>query len=318
MKIDAFRTLDAVVRGGSFAAAAQAMHLTPSAVSMQMKQLERYLGRPLFDRSGQQVRATPAALELVGTMQPALDALQTLRHRTPTRVAGHLKIGMIELLQPLLLPPAITHTRRFYPGLQIALRRGTSMELTEAVRAGQLDAALVARPASGAPSGLEWTPLVRCELVFIAPPNGEPGRGVASSAARERARLPELMRSLDWIRYNRATTTGAMATRFVRGMVPQKRSLMELDSAAAIVAMVHAGLGFSVLQVLNRALFAQYPVRVIPLGKDGPHFDICAVRRSGDVNDRLHQAWTEALRAALAEARLAMQPAAPLITAAFP
>ncbi len=308
MKIEAFNTLDAVVRGGSFAAAAQAMHLTPSAVSMQMKQLEQYLGRPLFDRSGQQVRVTPAALELVGTMRPALDALQTLRHRTPTSVAGHLKIGMIELLQPLLLPPAITHTRRFYPGLHIALRRGTSMELTEAVRAGQLDTALVARPASGAPSGLEWTPLIRCELVFIAPPQNEPARARPLSAAPERAQLVELMRSLDWIRYNRATTTGAMATRFVRGMVPQKRSLMELEGAAAIVAMVHAGLGFSVLQVLNRALFEQYPVRVVALGKEAPYFDICAVRRSGDVNDRLHQAWTEALRAALVEAKLAIQP----------
>ncbi|WP_076999196.1 LysR family transcriptional regulator [Variovorax sp. KK3] len=319
MKIEAFQTLDAVVRGGSFAAAAQAMHLTPSAVSMQMKQLEQYLGRPLFDRSGQQVRVTPAALELVGTMRPALDALQTLRHRTPTSVAGHLKIGMIEMLQPLLLPPAIAHTRRVYPGLHIALRRGTSMELTEAVRAGQLDAAMVARPASGAPSGLEWTPLIRCELVFIAPPLDEPARARPLTAARQRAQLVELMRSLDWIRYNRATTTGAMATRFVRGMVPQKRSLMELEGAAAIVAMVHAGLGFSVLQVLNRALFEQYPVRVIGLGKDAPHFDMCIVRRSGDVNDRLHQAWNEALRAALVEAKLAIQPVAtPAATAGFP
>jgi DNA-binding transcriptional LysR family regulator len=309
MKIEAFQTLAAVVRGGSFAAAAQAMHLTPSAVSMQMKQLELYLGKPLFDRSGQQVRITPAAQELVAAMRPALDTLQTLRHRTPTRVAGHLKIGMIELLQPLLLPPAISHIQRCYPGLHISLRRGTSLELTEAVRAGQLDAAIAARPPTGAQSGLEWTPLIRCELVFIAPPDAEPARArPASSTARERARLPQLMRSLDWLRYSRATTTGAMATRFVRGLVPQKRSFMELDNAAAIVAMVHAGLGFSVLQVLNRALFEQFPVRVITLGDDAPHFDICAVRRAGDVNDRLHHAWTEAVRAALVEAKLAIQP----------
>lgn len=59
---------------------------------------------------------------------------------------------------------------------------------------------------------------------------------------------------------------------------------MELDNAAAILAIVHAGLGFAVLQVLNRALLAQYPVRVITLGKEAPNFDICAVRRTGDVN----------------------------------
>lgn len=308
MKIEAFQTLDAVVREGTFAAAAHAMHLTPSAVSMQMKQLEQYLGRPLFDRSGQQVRATPAALELVRTMRVALDTVQTLRHRTSTHVAGRLQVGMIEVLQPLVLPPALTHARRHYPGLNIALKRGTSMELIEAVRAGQLDVAIVARPVSGAPGGLDWTPLIRCDLVFVAPRDAVNGSRKARTAPGP-AQLPDLMRSLDWIRYNRATTTGAMATRFVRRMVPQKRSLMELDSAATILAMVHAGLGFSVLQVLNRALLEQYPVQEIPLGPETPHFDICAVRRAGDVNDRLHQAWTESLRVGLVEAKLVQQAA---------
>ena len=308
MKIEAFQTLDAVVREGTFAAAAHAMHLTPSAVSMQMKLLESYLGRPLFDRSGLQVRVTPGARELVATMRTALDAVEAMRHRTSTRIAGTLQVGMIEMLQPLLLPPAIAHTRRVYPGLDIALRRGTSKELIEAVRAGQLDTAVVARPPGGAHSGLDWTPLVRCELVFVAPPDTAL-KSTSVSNARELARLPPLMRQLDWIRYSRATTTGAMATRFVRRMVAQKRSFMELDIAATILAMVHAGLGFSVLQVLNRALLAQYPVRVITLGKEAPNFDICAVRRAGDVNDRLHQAWTEALRTALVEAQLAIQPA---------
>ena len=86
-----------------------------------------------------------------------------------------------------------------------------------------------------------------------------------------------------------------------------------LDGSVVNVALRTMGrdLGASLaqLQVLNRALFEQFPVRVITLGDDAPHFDICAVRRSGDVNDRLHHAWTEAVRAALVEAKLAIQPA---------
>ena len=61
MKLDAFLTLDAVLRGGTLAAAAAEMDLTPSAVSMKMKQLEVYMGQPLFDRSGAQVRPTRLA-----------------------------------------------------------------------------------------------------------------------------------------------------------------------------------------------------------------------------------------------------------------
>ena len=55
MKIESFRTLNAVLRGGSFAAGAADMNLSPSAVSLQMKQMEAYFGQPLFDRSALQV-----------------------------------------------------------------------------------------------------------------------------------------------------------------------------------------------------------------------------------------------------------------------
>ena len=64
MKIEAFQTLEAVLRHGSFSAAAARMNLTPSAVSMQMKQLEQYVGQTLFDRSGLQVQPMPLARQV--------------------------------------------------------------------------------------------------------------------------------------------------------------------------------------------------------------------------------------------------------------
>ena len=61
MKLDYFLALEAVVRTGSLSAASKECHITPSAVSMQMKQLEIYFGAPLFDRSGPQLRPTMLA-----------------------------------------------------------------------------------------------------------------------------------------------------------------------------------------------------------------------------------------------------------------
>ena len=69
MKLSFFATLDAVLRTGSLAGAAREMHVTPSAVSMQMKQLEAHFGQPLFDRAGLSVRPRPIALEIAGTMR---------------------------------------------------------------------------------------------------------------------------------------------------------------------------------------------------------------------------------------------------------
>ena len=61
-----------MLRGGTLAAAAAEANLTPSAVSMQMKQLEAWLGQPLFDRSGLQVRPTRLAHEVGALMREAL------------------------------------------------------------------------------------------------------------------------------------------------------------------------------------------------------------------------------------------------------
>ncbi|WP_454691551.1 LysR family transcriptional regulator [Achromobacter aloeverae] len=302
MKLEAFQTLAAVVAEGSFAAAAHIRHMTPSAVSMQMKQLEQYVGKPLFDRSGQHVRPRAAALELVGTMQPALSMLETLRRRPGIVVEGHLRVGIIEALQPILLPAAMLYLREYHPRLTIAPQRGTSMSLTDEVKAGGLDAAIVARPQRGLRTGLHWSPLASQALVFVAPPTNRDG---ARDAARPltAAELRNRMRAMDWIRYDRATTTGAMATRYVQQLAPGKRSLVELGSAAAIVAMVSAGLGFSVLQLIDRGWTGIYPVDVRPLPKGGPVFELGVVTRQVESDDRPQQAWREAVRHAWSTAQ---------------
>ncbi|WP_251863630.1 LysR family transcriptional regulator [Achromobacter sp. Marseille-Q4962] len=300
MKVEAFQTLAAVVAEGSFAAAAHVMHMTPSAVSMQMKQLEQYVGKPLFDRSGQHVRARPAAVELVQTMRPALEALQSLRRRASVVVEGHLRVGVIEALQPMLLPGAMLYLREHYPRLSIAPQRGASMALTEDVKAGRLDAAIVARPQRGVQAGLHWEALASRALVFIGPPRAQDARRRAPTAALSAAELKLRIRAMDWVRYDRGTTTGGLATRYVHRMAPGKRSLVELGSAPAIVAMVSAGLGFSVLQLIDTGLVAQYPVEVRQLPRGGPVFQLGAVTRQADAGDRLQQAWLQAVRHAFA------------------
>ena len=59
MNIGMFATLVAIVDRGTLAAAARQVGCTPSAVSLQVKQLESYFGQPLFDRSSRAVKPTP-------------------------------------------------------------------------------------------------------------------------------------------------------------------------------------------------------------------------------------------------------------------
>ncbi|MDB5817701.1 MAG: LysR family transcriptional regulator [Rhizobacter sp.] len=282
MKIDAFLTLEAVLRTGTFAAAAGEMKLTPSAVSMQMKQLELYLGKPLFDRSGLQVRPMPLAGEVVGAMSGGLVQLQRLRKRATVQIEGVVRVGVIESMQPMLLPGTMRLLRDRHPLLELRPQRGRSVGLAAAVKAGELDAALVAQPENGGSTRLTWHPMVRRDLLLVAPPGSQ-------------GSLAALFQQYEWIRYDRETVTGALAARFVHAQVPHKRSQLEFDNVAAIVAMVSAGLGISIVQIADPGLMASYPVRVVKLGRSAPALQFSLVVRKTDEDSRPLAALREAM-----------------------
>jgi DNA-binding transcriptional LysR family regulator len=198
-------------------------------------------------------------------------------------VEGVVRLGVIESMQPVLLPGTLGVLRERFPGLELKLLRGRSAGLTEGVKAGAHDAAVVAQPEKGGLAGLRWNPLERRELVLLAPP-AAPEATVAALFARH-----------DWIRYDRSTITGAMAARFVNAHVRHKRPAMELDSLTAIAAVVSAGLGISVVQLADPGLTLAYPMRVVPLGRGAPVLQISLVTRKADDDDRRLQALKEAL-----------------------
>ena len=288
MKIDAFATLDAVLRGGSFAAAAAEMHLTASAVSMQMKQLELYLGQPLFDRSGHQVRPTGLAHDVASALREGLQQLQALRRHAPRAVEGVVKLGVIESMLPVLLPGTLAELKARYPQLELRPSRGRSAGLTDAVKAGHLDAAVVAEPEQGGSARLMWHPLFRREMRLIAPPTA-----VETS-------VPALFKQYDWIRYDRQTLSGALAARYVASHLQSKRGTLELDSVPAIVALVSAGLGIAVVHLVDAGICQTHPVRFVRLGRGAPAVQMSLVTRKADADSRLLQAVREAMAGALA------------------
>ena len=116
--------------------------------------------------------------------------------------------------------------------------------------------------------------MLRRELLLLAPPTALD----ASAAA--------LFRQYDWIRYDRQTVTGSLATRFVAAHFPERRGHLEFDDTAAIVAMVSAGLGISILQIADPGLLRRYPVRSLRLGRGAPVLQLSLVSRKADDDSR--------------------------------
>ncbi|ARP96239.1 LysR family transcriptional regulator [Bordetella genomosp. 13] len=288
MKIETFRTLEAVLQTGTFAGAAKQTNVTPSAVSMQMKQLEQYVGKPLFDRSGLQAKPNRLAHEIADNMRPALHSLEALRAGNRVAVEGVVRLGVIESLQPVVLPGIIHYLRSHHPRLELQLVRGRSSTLIAEVKAAEVDAALVAQPASGGSARLAWTPMLHRELVLIAPPHAKD------------ASVATLFRQYDWIRYDRKTVSGAMAAQYVSANVPEIRGTLEFDSAPAIRAMVSAGLGISVLQEPDPVSLVGYPVRIVRLGRAAPVLTLSMVSRKGADDSRVLAAVRNAMEVSLA------------------
>ncbi|QHI97013.1 LysR family transcriptional regulator [Xylophilus rhododendri] len=287
MKFHSLATLTAVLRHGSFAAAAEHVNVTPSAVSLQMKQLEEYFRQPLFDRSGRSVRPTPFAEQLARTVDRAIEDIEALRNVADLELAGRVRLGITESAQTTLLPRAFADLQRQAPQIQLQIERGTTPGLLNSLKAGLLDVAVVFRPSTGGSSRLRWTDLGRERFVLLVPDSLTPG-GVADT-----------LRAQPWIRIDRELVAGKLAARFVDSLVPNKQALVDLPGVEAIVAMVAMGIGVSVLPELRPELLGAYPVREVSLGRQAPVRQMALVRRAADGGnrriDRVEQAFLNAL-----------------------
>ena len=130
LPLGALRVFEAVATHLSFSAAADALNVTPAAVSQQIKALEGYIQVPLFRRSGRRVEITDEGLELLPAVRGGLEklesALQQIKHY---RRAGPLQITTLASFLQIWLLPRIRSFRRKYPNVE--LRFHTSRELVD-------------------------------------------------------------------------------------------------------------------------------------------------------------------------------------------
>jgi DNA-binding transcriptional LysR family regulator len=274
MNVGMLATLAAIVDRGSFAAAAREVGCTPSAVSLQVKQLEAYFGQLLFDRSARTAKPTPFALEAVTVARDFSHRLEALRARPSVKVSGRVRLGAIASVQTSALPPALKLLRDRHPALQVEVSLNDSDPLIADLKAGRIDAAVLVRPQSGGSSRLAWQNLARQPFVMLVPP------GTPATTPQE------LLQRFDLIRYDTSLTGGRIAARYVRQVFPAARCSMEVRSIDAIVAMVSAGLGVSIVPRPRKALMAAHNVREVRLGKAGPTRQIAFARRRADWGHR--------------------------------
>ncbi|MGW0480998.1 LysR family transcriptional regulator [Nonomuraea sp. NPDC003214] len=179
----------AVAEEGGFGRAAERLSIVQSAVSQQIRRLERELGVPLFDRSTRHVRLTGAGERLLPEARAVLAAAERTRQVAADIRAGAdgvLRLGIVQGPGDRIFR-TLNELAARAPRLQVRPRRLPLPARLAAVRSGELDAALV-RALGDAP-GLELLP-IWTDPLYVALPAGHRRAGAAELRLEDLADLP--------------------------------------------------------------------------------------------------------------------------------
>lgn len=243
------RTFLSVARHSSFARAAEELHLTAPAVSMQIRDLETAIGLPVFERSGRAVSLTTTgeylivyARRVIATLKEAEDTIARLRGVQ----AGRVTVGMVGTAQ-YFVPRLLAQFRGEYRGVEVRVTVGNRDQLDRQLHDREIDLAIMGRP----PRELD----VRAEA-FAANP-----LGVIAAADHplviEKAILPSRLDSeLFIVRESGSGTRGAMEA-FFREQRIVPATIMEMDNNETIKQAVIANMGLTLLSLHTLGLELQ-------------------------------------------------------------
>jgi DNA-binding transcriptional LysR family regulator len=161
----------AVAEEANFTRAAERVHISQSGVSAQIRQLERELGAELFDRSGRRATLTAAGTAALDHARAVLANVGAVRHAVEEvagLIRGRLEVGMVTGCDITPFFDALVSFRLAHPGVEISLIEANSDRLTERVRSGMTNLALIGA-AGGPPQGLDAMTIISEPLVAAVP-----------------------------------------------------------------------------------------------------------------------------------------------------
>ncbi|MBU4184233.1 MAG: LysR family transcriptional regulator [Gammaproteobacteria bacterium] len=257
------RVFTEVAKHLSFARAAEVLHLTPPAVTMQVKELEGHVGLPLFERNGRQVALTTAgeymlvyARKVIATLKDAEDAAARLQRLE----VGTLTIGMVSTAK-YFLPRLLAEFQHEHEGVEIRLAVGNREQLVKMLHGNEVDIAVMGRPPKELATRAE--PFAAHPHVFVAPtdhPLLKVGHPTVDS-----------LRPYGFILRERGSGTRAAMEKFLETSRMEPRVVMEMASNETIKQAVMAGMGISFLSLhtigleLEHGLIATLDVEGTPI-----------------------------------------------------
>ena len=258
-----------------FGKASRACNLSPSALTRSIQRLEEEVGHPLFVRDNRSVALTFAGIRFQTYARQARQEWKEFQESLAAEpaVSGTLSIYASITAVYSLLPGLLEACRTACPDVQLELRTGAAEQAVEQVLTGEIDLAVAALPDRRA-AQLEFLPLTKIPLVFIAPKNG-----IHSEPPLKRGKLDLSLVPLVLPR------SGLSRQRIDQWLKKQNITpdiTSEVSGNEALIAMVRLGCGIGIVPqlVLEKSPFCD-DVQIL---KNAPELDpyevgLCATKR---------------------------------------
>jgi len=233
--VPALETFVAVARAGTVVGAAERLARTQPSISARLLALEGAWATKLFRRHARGMALTPEGARLLPLAEAALQSLGALDRAAGLPVSGpdELRIGAGDALGREVVPRAMARLLSKNPSLSIRVLEGPAPRLLEALRAGEIDLALVVGVAAGEAAGVSVQALLSSAVEILLPSGERAGREVALERLRDR-RLVTLQRGSGFRRH--------LEEAFGAAGVPF-RPAVEVGNLSLVRRFVAAGLG---------------------------------------------------------------------------
>jgi len=233
------RIFSAVARHSSFARAAEALHLSPPTLSLQVKQLAETIGQPLFEQIGKKIYLTAAGHTLAEACRDVEGRMERLGQDLAALQGverGSLKLAILTTVQ-YTVPKLLGRFCSAHPGIEVAMQVGNREMLLQRLAHNLDDLTIMGQP----PEHLALVSEVFADnpLLLLAPP-GHPLVG-------QRAIDPQRLQELPFVLREPGSGTRLTSEKFFANQGIRIKNRLEVGSNEAIKQTVAGGLGLAVL-----------------------------------------------------------------------
>lgn len=270
----------------SFRRAAEKLHVSRPALSMQIKDLEAELGVQLLERSTTHVRLTAAGHVYLGEVREILARVDEAGRRAQAANAGtggRLLVGEMGALTPSFLPVALRRFHQLFPQVEVSIVDVEWVEPYAALRDGRLDVGFLIDLDLRLPEGFSFRPVLTSPVGLAVGPS-HPWAGRASLS------LEEIVDEVFLVNTQRRVRGHAQHTRaaFEHAQLPVPR-IVEVEPFDTLVTMISGEQGVS---IMPRALIEARPRETrfvpIPQGLTVPEITLLAVCREEETSRLVH------------------------------